>query len=148
MSRYAVPYGRGPLTILQPHTNHCMLPQLNKYARKLKRPLAIDLFCGAGGLSLGLEEAGFEVILGVDQNQHSVATHRAHFGGVSLDGDLSQPKVINALLSVLNGLPIALVEGGPPCQPFSRAGVSKIRSLRGSPHAHPKRELWRSFVAV
>ena len=90
MSRYAVPVGRGPLTTLQPHTNHCVLSKLNKYARSLHHPpLAIDLFCGAGGFSLGLEEAGFEVILGVDQNEFSIATHRAHFGGVSLNADLS-----------------------------------------------------------
>src|ERR1051325_8447423 len=112
MSHYGVPIGPGPLTKLLPHMHECSLSELKSYTQTLDRPLAIDLFCGAGGLSLGLKEAGFEVILGVDQNEQSIATHRAHFGGVSLQADLSQPKAINAILAGLNEIPIALVAGG------------------------------------
>lgn len=43
------------------------------------RPVAIDLFCGAGGMSLGFEQAGFDVLLGVDVDGHHVAVHERNF---------------------------------------------------------------------
>ena len=44
-----------------------------------KRPVAIDLFCGAGGMSLGFEQAGFDVLLGVERDGYHVATHERNF---------------------------------------------------------------------
>jgi DNA (cytosine-5)-methyltransferase 1 len=49
----------------------------------------MDLFSGAGGLSLGLEQAGFSVIMGVDRDPAAIETRAANFGGVSFVGDLS-----------------------------------------------------------
>ncbi|PSB33705.1 DNA cytosine methyltransferase [Stenomitos frigidus] len=154
MSKPAVPFSTGENVTLAPHYRSCDLEQLRAYAQKAqkaKKPLAIDLFCGAGGLSLGLQEAGFNVILGVDSYQQAAETHKAHFGGVSLCEDLSKPEVIDAIGEALKGIAIALVAGGPPCQPFSQAGKSKIRHLvqEGARHQDDeRRELWQSFVAV
>ena len=100
------------------------------------RPRAIDLFCGAGGLSLGLRDAGFSVLVGADANEWAVETHTANLGGLGYVGDLSDP---GELLEQLDGWGIdhvELVAGGVPCQPFSRAGQAKIRELIRSGERH------------
>ncbi|MEP0923398.1 DNA (cytosine-5-)-methyltransferase [Leptolyngbya sp. ST-U4] len=154
MPRPAVPFSPGENIVLEPHPRSCGMEQLRDYAqkaRKQKKPLAIDLFCGAGGLSLGLKDAGFNVILGVDKYQQAADTHRAHFSGVSLHEDLSNPEVVEGIAETLKGIDIELVAGGPPCQPFSQAGKSKIRHLvrEGMRHEDDqRREMWQAFVAV
>ena len=86
----------------------------------------MDLFSGAGGLSLGLEQAGFSVIMGVDRDPAAIETRAANFGGVSFVGDLSHGVSLELIVAILGKLKIDLVAAGPPCQPFSRAGESKI----------------------
>jgi len=110
---------------------------------------AADLFCGAGGISLGLERAGFDVVIGVDHDQHALATHRAHHPGLHLDWDLSDETTLERLADVMRSAGIRLISGGPPCQPFSRAGRGIIgnlvrRELR--PPADRRRDLWQSFL--
>src|SRR5262249_6057656 len=137
--------------VLAPHPQSCSLEHLQEYVKTLgDAPLAIDLFCGAGGLSLGLEEAGFQTILGVDCNEEAIRTHRAYFAGASVCLDLSDPSALRDIASALCGMEIALVAGGPPCQPFSRAGQSKIRSLirQGVWDSDERRELWQAFVEI
>ncbi|WAC53124.1 DNA cytosine methyltransferase [Frigoribacterium sp. SL97] len=115
------------------------------------RPLALDLFSGAGGLGLGAEAAGWTVVTAVDHNERALATHDANFRGESLLMDLSQPSSADVLRTKLEGIPIDLIVGGPPCQPFSRAGMSKIRHLVQAgirSHFDARRELWRTFVEV
>jgi DNA (cytosine-5)-methyltransferase 1 len=111
----------------------------------------VDLFCGAGGLSLGLRDAGFGVLVGADSNRWAVESHTANLGGLGYVGDLSDP---SELIEQLDGWGIdhvELVAGGVPCQPFSRAGQSKIRELirAGERHpADPRASLWQSFMRV
>lgn len=127
------------------------LEGVRRWVRCAPRPTAIDLFCGAGGLSLGLREAGFSILVGADWDARSVETHTANVGGLGYVGDLANP---NELLEHLEGWGITevdLVAGGVPCQPFSRAGRSMIRNLvengDRSPD-DPRAELWQSFMAV
>jgi len=113
--------------------------------------LAVDLFSGAGGLSLGLEQAGWTVVAAVDHDQRAVETHRANFRGRALQFDLADPDARDSLVASLAGLEIDLVAGGPPCQPYSRAGSSKIRSLvdQGTrDRFDPRRDLWRAYLAL
>ncbi|WP_225438359.1 DNA cytosine methyltransferase [Candidatus Frankia nodulisporulans] len=115
------------------------------------RPLAVDLFSGAGGLSLGLEQAGWTVVAAVDHDPRAVETHRANFRGKAMQLDLSEPEKRDELVGALAGVEIDLVAGGPPCQPYSRAGSSKIRSLvarTSRARFDPRRELWGAFLAV
>jgi DNA (cytosine-5)-methyltransferase 1 len=115
------------------------------------RPTAVDLFCGAGGLSLGLERAGFNVLVGADSDEWAVKTHDANLPGLGWCGDLSDPSEFLATLEVWGIDKVDLVAGGVPCQPFSRAGSSRIRDLvdTGGRGAHDHRaDLWSSFVAV
>lgn len=75
------------------------------------RRLALDLFAGAGGLSLGLEQAGWTVVAAVDHDQRAIETHRANFRGRALQLDLSEPNVRADLVASLNGVEIDLEIG-------------------------------------
>ena len=148
-SQYRLKGARGPRLELDPHPESCDLEDIRAYAEQCGKPLAIDLFCCGGGLSLGLEEAGFDVILGVDLDEYAVQTHRSHFGGVSLQVDLSDSGEISRILAALEGVDVSLVAGSPPCQPFSRAGSSKIRSLVEQgvrSEEDERRDLWKGFL--
>lgn len=117
----------------------------------LDGPVAVDLFCGAGGLSHGLEDAGCNVALAVDTDERALETHRANFPGRALAFDLGDPDRVDDLIELLSVVEVDVLSGGPPCQPFSRAGRSKIRSLvaEGLRPAHDqRRELWRAFARV
>ena len=114
-------------------------------------PWALDLFSGAGGLSLGLEEAGFSVMVAADADPVAIETHAANIQGLTWVGDLSNPDVFLRQLEDWGIDHIDLLAGGPPCQPFSRAGTAKIGHLVkvGVRRSHDERaDLWRSFFAV
>ena len=152
--RTAVPHYRGEDLRLPRHPSApdpSALDQVRGWVRGARRPTAIDLFSGAGGLSLGLRDAGFSVLVGADSDIRSVETHEANLGGLGYVGDLSDP---SELIERLEGWGIArvdLVAGGPPCQPFSRAGRSMIRNLVASgarASDDPRAELWQGFMAV
>lgn len=115
------------------------------------RPLAVDLFSGAGGLGAGVEAAGWTVAVAVDHDSAAIETHRGNFPGRAMNVDMSIPDEVKSLIEMLQPLQIDLVAGGPPCQPFSRAGRSKIRSLVAEgvrDEIDTRRELWRSFIEV
>ncbi|MGV3723038.1 MAG: DNA cytosine methyltransferase [Actinomycetota bacterium] len=78
---------------------------------------SIDLFCGAGGLSLGLESAGFQCALALDRSEDACLTYERFFPDVALKNS----SVDQVDLKPYRG-EIALLAGGPPCQPFSSGG--------------------------
>lgn len=149
---YGVRLVRGPFVRLPPHPDACRdEQQFLRLATRCRRPLAADLFCGAGGLSLGLEEAGFDVVLGVDHDADALETHRSLFGGLSLDWDLSQDEVVERVAGLVRRAGVTLLAGGPPCQPFSKAGRSAMREhVRAGRRAghDERRDLWQSFLRV
>src|SRR5687768_757245 len=55
---------------------------VRRWVTSHSRPTAIDLFAGAGGLSLGLERAGFKVIVGADSDPWATETHAANLAGM------------------------------------------------------------------
>lgn len=148
---------RGPFVRMPPHTSHCQTGEaffaLCKTLRK-ETPetlLAADLFAGAGGMSLGLEHAGMKVVLGADHDSEALETHRHYFGGLALDWDLGDPTVVEEVGRLLRVARIDVLAGGPPCQPFSKAGRSGMRHLvrEGAREAHDKRrDLWRSYLEI
>jgi DNA (cytosine-5)-methyltransferase 1 len=89
----------------------------------MSAPVCVDLFCGCGGLSTGLLDAGVDVRLGVDHDAPSIATfdlNHAQRGSRALRGDVRE--LSGESLRELAGDPISLLVGGPPCQPYSVAG--------------------------
>lgn len=149
---YGVTLVRGPFVELARHPGACSdAKELLSRKASYKRPLAADLFCGAGGLSLGLQAAGFDVIIGIDHDQLALATHANLFPGLALDRDLSEPESVEEISELLSACDVSLIAGGPPCQPFSRAGSSKIRSLveAGLREAHDRRrDLWEAWLEI
>jgi DNA (cytosine-5)-methyltransferase 1 len=91
---------------------------------EVKGPTAIDLFSGCGGLSTGLLDAGYRVLLGIDNDAPSIETfdyNHSYRGGAGLLGDVQ--KLTGAgILEAAGVRNLDLLAGGPPCQPFSIAG--------------------------
>ncbi|HEY3924647.1 MAG TPA: DNA (cytosine-5-)-methyltransferase [Acidothermaceae bacterium] len=155
--RTNVPVVRGPFVRLAPHADHCETSSdLAELCRGIRAEnpsalLVADLFAGAGGLSLGLEQAGYRVVVGADHDVDALATHRHHFAGMALDWDLSDPTNVERVGALISENGIDVLAGGPPCQPFSKAGRSGLRYLVRAglrePHDH-RRDLWRSFLEV
>ena len=152
--KYGVKLVRGPFVQLPPHPEECGEGNFLAYAARLRADghrLAADLFSGAGGLSLGLEAAGYRIVLGIDNDREATETHRHYFGGLTLDWDLGNPELVARVAQLIKDADVELLAGGPPCQPFSRAGRNKIRHRILNGFADPseeRRHLWRSFLEV
>ena len=150
-------FARGQALRLPKHPDHCSDPaELADLVRRLRssseRPLlAADLFSGAGGMSLGLEQAGMRVVFGADFDPDALATHAHHFAGMSVGWDLGDPERVEEVGSILRSARIDVLAGGPPCQPFSKAGRSRMRFLvqNGVRERHDKRrDLWQSYLEI
>lgn len=86
------------------------------------RPVAVDLFAGAGGLTLGLKAAGVETMCAVEYDRNAAETFAGHTPTADIiDRDISAPGVLASLARYAGA--IDLVYGGPPCQPFSSGGL-------------------------
>lgn len=152
---YGVRLVRGPFVRLDPHPQACDdRDELVRYATKARRAgrrLAADLFSGAGGMSLGLRAAGYDVVVAVDHDPEAVETHRHHHGGLTVDWDLGDPERVREVADLIVAAGVELLAGGPPCQPFSKAGRSKIRHRVRNGLRDPydeRRDLWRSFLEI
>ena len=102
----------------------------------------IDLFCGCGGFSLGFQQAGFRVCLGVDSWGDAIATFKKNFPDtVVLSEDITNVTGMEILeMLQMSCKEIDVIIGGPPCQGFS---VSGKRS-----EDDPRNDLYKSFVRI
>jgi len=84
----------------------------------------ISLFSGAGGMDIGFRDAGFDIVIAVEQDSSCCNTLRENCPNLEvLEGDISKITTDKILQSAnLEPLEAALVIGGPPCQSFSLAG--------------------------
>jgi DNA (cytosine-5)-methyltransferase 1 len=148
---------RGRALRLASHPDHCGdAEELRTLVRRLRSAdpqqlLAADLFAGAGGMSLGLEDAGMRVVFGADFDRDALETHAHHFAGMSVGWDLGDPKKVEEVGRILRAVNIDVLAGGPPCQPFSKAGRSRMRYLvqHGVREPHDRRrDLWQSYLDV
>ena len=82
---------------------------------------AVDIFCGCGGMTEGLKQAGFQVIAGIEIDEHAGKTYRMNHekdGTILFQQDI-QLFNTNIIKDILNGQPLHLLAGCPPCQGFS-----------------------------
>ena len=86
-------------------------------------PTALDLFAGAGGLSLGLQRAGFQTVCAVESDPDAARTYASHCAGT----EVREGRVEGQDFGEFRGR-VSLVCGGPPCQPFSSGGLRRGES--------------------
>lgn len=107
-----------------------------------RRPVAVDLFCGAGGMSLGFEQAGFDVLAAVDHDPVHLAVHSYNFplaAVVCSDIEITSTETIHSAIrkgwashardGEWDGT-IDCVFGGPSCQGFSYIGLNNTDDQR------------------
>lgn len=92
----------------------------------------IDLFSGAGGLSLGFKHAKYNVLCGVDFDDSSLATYEHNMKeSKALKGDLyHEEDVIEDIEKILGKDSVDVVIAGPPCQGFSLTGFRDLHDTR------------------
>lgn len=100
---------------------------------------AIDLFAGAGGLGLGLERAGFQIVAANEfEEVFSESYTLNHSNTQVVQGDILNRNVRRRILRAARG--VDLVAGGPPCQGFSTVGSKN--------ELDPRNELFYAFLEV
>jgi len=141
-------------------------PQMKDDALVIRRKVAriergfparvLDLFAGCGGLSLGFQRAGFEVVAAVEIDPDAAASHGRNFH--KGDARHSEARDITqlapeALAADLGLGPVAdavdVLVGGPPCQAFARVGRSKLREIDAHPQAFkhdPRARLYFEYL--
>ena len=118
------------------------------YTRETRQAFTfLDLFCGCGGFSLGLERAGFQCLAALDFNSEAITTFKVNFSKdtLALRKDLTRfsPAKLAALLGVNS---VDVIVGGPPCQ-----GFSTVRQVDAANHGSrvrrdKRRYLYRVFL--
>ena len=136
--------------------------QIEAKIARLRRggiPRVLDLFSGCGGLSLGFQRAGFEILAGLDSDPQACASHAHNFhrgcAQHAVPVDLTRPEATPDSVCTRLGLGppaevVDVVVGGPPCQAFARIGRAKLRAIAGDPEAFlndPRAGLHERWVA-
>lgn len=101
----------------------------------------LDLFCGAGGLSYGFEKAGFNILLGIDNDAKALETFKLnHNGAKTICANITEITYKEDILPLLNGRTIDIIIGGPPCQGFSLSGPRSFND--------PRNRLYLSYIRL
>lgn len=102
---------------------------------------SIDLFCGAGGMTVGFKSAGINSLLSNDIEESACITLKVNNPEIPvLCGDITTDKVKDVIERVAKNGAADIICGGPPCQGFSMAGFRK--------NDDPRNQLFREFVDI
>lgn len=100
------------------------------------RPIAIDLFAGCGGMSLGLEAAGFDIGFSIEYDAIHALIHHYNFPySTTICKDITKLKsseILNELKLRGYSTEVDLIAGGPPCQGFSHIGKRQLDDPRNA----------------
>lgn len=101
--------------------------------RKKKKINVLDLFCGCGGLSKGLEDAGLNIIAGIDIWDIAIESYKKNYNHLAICKDLTKfsPRKFRKKYNIKKKQ-IDIIVGGPPCQGFSIAGKRDKKDPRNS----------------
>ncbi|MDO6447159.1 DNA (cytosine-5-)-methyltransferase [Colwellia sp. 1_MG-2023] len=125
---------------------------LSKYGYRPDKATAedsfVDLFCGAGGFTIGFTRAGWSPAICVDFNKNVALTHEQNYVGTPfIQGDLSDAALMEDICSRFERSSVGIVVGGPPCQGFSIFGKRRFVNTKGyDPHIDPRNKLVYSYV--
>ena len=101
----------------------------------------LDLFCGAGGLSYGFESAGYNVLVGIDNDKKALETFELnHKGSKTICGDITSITYETDIKPLIDGKRIDVIVGGPPCQGMSLSGPRKFDD--------PRNKLYLSYIRL
>jgi len=115
-----------------------------KEARSYK---VVDLFCGAGGFSRGFAEAGFEVVVGVDNAKSAARTFKFNFPtAVVIAEDVKELDGIT--IAAAAGARPDVVIGSPPCEPFTGANPNRMERPIDRLYTDPVGRLVLHFVRL
>lgn len=155
-----VAHGRTTCTAGKPRCDECAIRKFCAYYRKQEvarveastAPRVVDLFCGAGGLSLGFERAGFKAALALDSNEAATRTYRLNHPHLPDDRvlcmDVEGLRKGELLRRLKRRRPTVLL-AAPPCQGFSNAGFrSKATRQRYFTHGDERNDLFAFVVAA
>lgn len=111
-----------------------MSPREHPKRADSRRPLAVDLFSGAGGMSLGFEQAGFDVVAAVEIDPVHAAAHKFNFPRCAVlpRSVVGLPAAAIRLAAGIGDRTVDCVFGGPPCQGFSMIGQRALDDPRNS----------------
>lgn len=95
-------------------------------------PKVLDLFAGCGGLSYGLELAGFTVVAANDIAAWAAESHKMnHPKSRFFLGSITEESIRDEIIEYANAEGVEIVVGGPPCQAYSLAGKRDVDDARG-----------------
>jgi len=124
--------------------------------RRGGKPRVLDIFAGCGGLSLGFQAAGFEIVGAVENDELAAASHGLNFH----NGDERHSRARDILWTKPHeladelslgpaGEAVDVIVGGPPCQAFARVGRAKLREVDEHPEAFlhdPRAQLYKAYL--
>ena len=116
---------------------------IEKREEERKEYNIIDLFCGAGGMSLGFIQEGFDINLACDFDESCIETYTFNHPNTKseyiIKSDIKE--IDNDIKKYLSKDKVSLVIGGPPCQGFSNANQQRLID-------DPRNKLYKSFVNI
>ena len=91
----------------------------------------LDLFCGCGGLSCGFLQAGFNVLLGIDNDNAALNTFKNNHKGAKAENiNLADDDICEKIDKLIENKNVDVIIGGPPCQGFSLTGPRNFYDKR------------------